>query len=360
MASGRRCLSIRDSTLDPKSPQREGIQLASMKDVADLAGVSVSTVSRVISGKTPVNVATASRVKQAINRLGFRPNLLAAGLRNKSGRFIGLVVPSTDEPFATMISVIEVETRCADFSLLLANSSSDLTIEQMFIESLVRRHADGVIFSVVSEESKAAESLSKSGIPVVMFGRIGRSHRNIVTVGLDNHEAGRQAARLLVESGHRRVGTLTGPLSVQLTNDRLIGFKEELKLHGIHLRDEDIYNGDFSFKSGVEQAKRLVDVSLGNVTAIWAQSDLMAIGLMRELANRGVRVPDDLSIAGMDDIPFAHMTVPALSTIRQPIPEMCRRAVQSIVTYGGPGQHATGDFLFSPEIVTRESVRAIA
>lgn len=330
-----------------------------MKDVANLAKVSVSTVSRVLSGKIPVDDTTRSRVEQAVASLDYRPNLLATGLRNRSGRFIGFVVPSMAEPFASMVTFLEREARNAGYSLLLGNSDGDAKTEKLFLESLIRRHADGVIFSVVSGNAAYIKSLVRSDIPMVMFDRVSPAHNGLISVALDNRNAGRLAASLLLEFGHRRIAVVEGPANLKLSQDRTEGFREGLVTHGVALDDEDLYSGDFSFSSGVKAARRMLKRGIAGLTAVWAQNDLMAIGITRELHGHGVRVPEDLSVMGMDDIPPAEMLIPSLTTVRQPLQKMCRRAVQSIVLQEPAETGSQPDFVFQSELVVRESVRNI-
>ncbi len=328
-----------------------------MKDVAEIAGVSVSTVSRVISGKFAVEEGTASRVRSAILQLDYRPNLLAWGLRSRSGKFIGLVIPGIHEPFATMIGLLEEYVTRGGYSLLFGNTESGPEKENIFIDDLISRHVDGIVFSGVSEKSLALPKLAGTDIPIVLFDRVFNARDNVVTVALNNEAAGRLAARYLVGLGHRRVATITGPPDLNLCKDRLHGFKDEVSRLGAALDERDIEVGDFSFDAGLKASQALF-ARTSAVTAVWAQNDLMAIGLMRGLASLGKRVPRDVSIVGADDIPFARMTVPSLSTVRQPFEAMCRQAVSSLLGYDDLSRSANRHFAFDPELVRRESAQS--
>jgi len=175
-----------------------------MKDVAALAGVSVSTVSRVISGSIPVDQGTAKRVRDAISSLDFRSNLLASGLRSKSGKLIDLVVAGPYEPFASTIGYLEHTTARHGYNLVVGNSRSREKLEEQFVDHLIRRHVDGIIFTPISHRTQATDHLLNTDLPIVWFDRVWDDER-ILTVRLDNQQAGELAAQHLCEHGHQRL-----------------------------------------------------------------------------------------------------------------------------------------------------------
>jgi LacI family transcriptional regulator len=184
--------------------------MASMKDVARLAKVSVSTVSRVISKSIPVDEKTRLHVEKAIRKLQFKPNLLASGLRSKSGHVIGLAVPEILHPsFNAIIKYVEESVRKEGLQLILGNTHNDLEIESEFIESLVRRHVDGIIFSRVSDQSRILHVVNKNHVPVVVLDRA-LDTEDIPTVVLDNYRAGALAAEHLASLGHSRIVCISG------------------------------------------------------------------------------------------------------------------------------------------------------
>jgi DNA-binding LacI/PurR family transcriptional regulator len=317
---------------EPNGAQRgyQGAEMASMKEVAERAGVSISTVSRVLSRKVPVDAATEHRVRSAIEELNFRPNLLAAGLRSKSGRSIGLVVPRISDPFfSSLIDHVDRAVIERGYNLLLFNTHSDPDFERQIIDNLISRRVDGIIFAIASDESITIELLAGVDIPIVMLDRIADTDK-LLSLRLDNEAAGTLASEHFASLGHRRVACVTGPLKVRLCFDRLNGFRVALNQRGIALETECIFEGDFTYSAGILAAERLAMVQ-PRITAIWAQNDLMAAGVLKGMISRGRRVPEDLSIMGMDDLLVPPMLQPSLTTIVQPIQPMAEKAVEMIM-----------------------------
>ena len=331
--------------------------MASMKDVADKAGVSISTVSRVISGKIPVDDKTQKKVQKAIEDLNYKPNLLAKGLRLKSGYFVGLCVPEISDPaFARIISSVEQDLVKNGYDLLLGNTHSNPNMEKWFIQHLLRRHVDGIIFSRVSDESRALDLFGEVDIPVVLLDRGGESVGNVYSVVLDNRKAGQIAARYFIETGHKRVGCITGPLSISLCRERLKGFKNELEMSGLRLDDRCVYEGNFRYESGREGIDCIIKADK-KITAVWAHDDQMAIGMLKRLSERNISVPEAISVIGMDDIDVAALTHPALTSIEQPFEEMSEKAVDIVLNKEKYLSIIHKKTVFDPKLVVRDSTR---
>ena len=330
--------------------------MASMKDVAALAGVSVSTVSRVISGNIPVDQGTAERVRDAISSLDFRPNLLASGLRSKSGKLIGLVVPGLYEPFASIIGYLEHTTARHGYNLVVGNSRSQEKLEKQFVDHLIRRHVDGIIFTPISHRTQVMDHLLNTDVPIVWFDRVWDDER-ILTVRLDNQQAGALAAQHLCQHGHERLAVVTGPDNVDLCHDRLHGFVNTARAAGSDVSPQHVHEGDFTFESGVAVAEQMLEQGLP-YSAVWAQNDLMAIGLMKVFLSRGVSVPGDISIVGMDGIPLTQMVYPELTTVAQPLEQMCEDLFSKIVASENLVDERDKHRVFQPTLVERQSVRS--
>jgi DNA-binding LacI/PurR family transcriptional regulator len=331
-------------------------RIASIRDVAKRANVSISTVSRVISKKIPVDEQTQKRVRTAINELNYRPNLIASGLRSKSGKSIGLLVPMIQNPFFMVL--IDHIDRCVisrGYNLLLYNTHSDLDFEKQILDNLLRRHVDGIIFSLVSDESRAVELLTAVEVPVVMLDRV-RADTRLMSVVLDNRKAGEIAAEHLIDLGHRSFACLSGPTKIRLCAERLAGFTETLSRRGIGPANCQVLLGDFSLESGIAAAQRLLQTRPA-VTAVWAHSDLMAAGLLKGFQQAGVMVPAEVSVMGMDDAFVPEIVNPSLTTIAQPIGEMAQRAVEMILEMKGSSR-AQREVLLNPHLVVRESTGA--
>lgn len=329
--------------------------MSSMKDVAKLAGVSPSTVSRVINQNIPVGEQTKARVNEAIRKLHYKPNLLAKGLRVRSGHVIGLVVPEFIplHAFANIIKYVEECAHQYDFNLILGNHHDNPDIEEQFIDSLIRRSVDGIIFSRVSDESRVLRILHERNIPIVVIDRV-LEDESVPRVVLNNSRAGELAAEHLVSLGHRQIACISGPLNIGLCRERIKGFKHVLMEHGIEFSDDLIFEGDFKLEGGMTG----VDVLLRNhkdITGIWAHNDLMAAGVLKELHKRAVNVPDDMSIIGMDDVSLASIVTPALTTIKQPFKEMSGKAVEMIMRQKEGESLSDKTIMLEPELVVRET-----
>jgi DNA-binding LacI/PurR family transcriptional regulator len=328
--------------------------MASMSDVAHLAGVSVSTVSRVLSNSARVDAEKKRKVELAIRAINYRPNLLAQGLRSKSGNVIGLVVPEIlHETFASFIKYTEQFVSALGYTLVVGSTSEKPEVEDAFIDSLLRRHVNGIIFSRVSDKSRVIRVLEKWNIPAVIIDRA-LNHEDIPTVVLDNYRAGVIAAEHLTGLGHRKFAVITGPEDIALCRERLKGFVDVLERQGLTLMRRNIFEGSFKFASGIEAGKYF-ERNATEFTALWAENDQMAIGAMNVLARGGKRVPRDVSIMGMDNISSAEMVIPALTTVTQPFAEMCRKAVDLIVAMRNGETIPENRIALAPGIVIRES-----
>jgi len=327
--------------------------LASLKDVSRLAGVSPSTASRVMTGNTRVDPEAKQRVLAAVAELKYKPNLFARGLRNRSGRLIGLMVPEIlHETFAIFISLVEEACVERGFTMILGNTHDDPAIEERVLGNLIGMNVDGIIISVVSDSSAVMSSLRQSDIPVVGIDRAFH-HENVDRIEVDNREAGRIAAHYLHSMGHVKIACIAGPQTVTLSRERSAGFAEYLSTKGI--KPITIAGGDFEFETGMVCLRALLERG-EEFTGIWAENDLLAIGAMREMDRLGIRVPDDVSIIGMDDIKTTQMILPALTTIRQPFAGICRKAVELLLKrMENPGSPPRR-LVLAPDLVIRDSV----
>ena len=327
--------------------------MASLKDVSKAAGVSPSTVSRVITGSRPVDEETRERVMKAIRTLDYRPNLLARGLRNKSRKSIGLMVPSIlHETFANFIYFVEEACVSSGFTMLLGNTQANAEAEERVLKNFIGMNVDGVIVSQVSDESSVVKSLNRLGIPVVGIDRA-PDDEEADRVVVFNREAGEIAARYLYSMGHRQIACISGPETVSLSRERLEGFRSVLAEKGVDV--QYVSGPDFEFETGIAMVRKLFGQGY-EFTAIWAQSDLLAIGAMQELARLGTRIPEDVSIMGMDGIQLGEMVRPTLTTIRQPFREICQHAVRLLLERIEHGHTKPTRIVVRPELIVRDSV----
>jgi DNA-binding LacI/PurR family transcriptional regulator len=331
----------------------------SIKEVAKAAGVSIATVSRVVTNAAFVQQETKNRVQKAMQELNYVPNLLAKGLKNKSGGFIGLVVREySREFFTSMIHDFEEFVSVRGFTLLLSFiKGRDPRSETDIIRKLVGRHVDGIILLSPFGDEESLKSIRITEVPIVFFGCY-HDVSDIHRIALDEYEAGKLAAAHLAGLGHRKLFCVTGPEGHYISRTRLKGFRDSLCLHGIDLPDSHVYYGDFEFASGKATAALLARRGLG-VTGVWFQNDLMALGALGELERLGVEVPGDMSIVGMDNIAQTEFSFPRLTTINQPIREMTKRAVDMLLCIPKGGVGVDKDIVFLPELIERDSTSRV-
>lgn len=328
--------------------------MSSIKDVAKLVGCSTSTVSRVINNRDAVGPKTRQKVLDAIDQLGYKPNLVAQGLRVKKGNLIGLVVPNTlTHSFNFLTYRIMEYARQQGYSVIFADTQNDPNNEEAFFDDLLRRHVNGIIFSRVSDESRIMPKLLQKNIPFVIIDRA-LEKEGVPTVVLNNALAGRLAAQHLVELGHRKIACVTGPLKIGLCRERLKGFQDVLHEHGIYLEKDWVFEGQFVFRSGIEAVEELCQRGC-DFSAIWALNDVMTFGVLKELLRRGIRIPEDVSVMGMDDMDFGEMLTPTLTSIHYPFDEMAKKAVELIIKQS-QGEEIENDMIvLTPSLVIRES-----
>ena len=323
-----------------------------MKDVAVLAGVSTSTVSRVINNSMPVDEETRLKVEQAIKTINFKPSLMARGLRMKSANLIGIVVPELQhETFTSFIKFTEQSVEAQGYNLVIGSTSSNVETEERFIVNLIRRNIDGIIFSRVSDNSQALKLIDRSNIPIVIIDR-SLEREDIPSVVRNNYGAGVMAAEHLLSLGHRRFACITGPMDISINRDRIRGFRETIVQNGGTLEDKCVFEGNFKFESGGRGVDYLVDTR-ADFTAIWVQNDYMAIGAINRFVARGISVPGDVSVIGLDNIEHSWMIQPALTTIAQPFQEMCANAVDIIIKMSRKEQISATRIVLDPELVVR-------
>jgi LacI family transcriptional regulator len=309
--------------------------MATIRDVAIRAGVSTSTVSRVVTGAVPVDPTTEARVREAISALGYRPNLLARSLRRRATHTIGLLVPDIANPFfADVARIIEDAGFEAGYSVILCNSDLSEEKQETYVDALLAKRVDGLILvssGLVTEEDgyELVQRSRAAGVPCVVVDRdLGELPVDQVLV--DNHVGGLQAAEHLIALGHRRIAMLTGPHVGTPSAGRIAGFEEALAAAGIELAAHATVSGDGRYEGGVAAAEELL-AHEPDVTAVFVFNDLMAFGVVNALRRAGRRVPDDVSVVGFDDILIARAMDPPLTTVAQPVAELGRSSVDLLM-----------------------------
>jgi DNA-binding LacI/PurR family transcriptional regulator len=328
--------------------------MSSLKDVAALAGVSPSTVSRVINGTMFVTEETRQRVEAAIEAVDYRPNLLAQSLRLKVTKNIGLLVPEIAHPsFNLVIKYIEESASRRGLNLLIFNTHNDYAREAVAIDMLLRQKINGIIFSRVSDESHVVNMSRTTETPMVVIDRALHNEK-IPNVILDNYRAGVMAAEHLIACGCTRIATITGNFKIGLCRERFQGFRDTLERHDLVFDRALLHEGEFTYKNGVAGVSRFLEQGL-RFDGLWGHNDLIAAGAISTLLRRGIRVPDDVAVMGMDDVQFASMYFPSITTIAQPYKELCEKAVEYIDKLTSGQEIERFQVLLPPTLVVRES-----
>jgi len=328
--------------------------VASMKDVARLSDVSISTVSRVISGSIPVDEATRLRVERAIKSTGYKPNLIARGLRVKSTNLVGMLVPEIrTTSFATLIEYVEESAESLGYNLILGGTGGDPDREERFFENLIRRHIDGIIISLVSDRSHLMRIIDRAEVPVVIVDRPLGNNDN-PTVVMDNYQAGVMAADHLLSLGHERFACITGARNISIARERTDGFRDGLRGAGKIIPEQNIVEGHFDYDSGRNGVDVLLNRAVG-FTALWAQNDLMAIGALNRLREQGIAVPGDISVIGLDNVDDSWMARPSLTTVAQPYRKIADSAVRLLLNLSKNISVDETRVTHPPELIIRDS-----
>lgn len=291
--------------------------MLTIQDVAKAAGVSVATISRVLNNSSAVAPKTRDRVLNIIKRLDYQPNLLGRNLRRLETRRILVLLPTISNPFySNIVRGIEDVARKNEFNVMLCNTDSDAGREKIYLDILKNRLSDGVI--LMGPELSVQDLVDfVENYPVVQCCEYIEEAKG-VHVSIDNFKAAVRAVSYLINAGHRRIGLISCKNRFISTSQRIEGYKRALETAGIELDIGLIqYVNDYDFKSGYRIMQPFLEMP-NRPTAVFALSDVVAIGAMRRVKESGLRVPEDIAIVGFDDISFASMSNPSLTTISQP------------------------------------------
>jgi LacI family transcriptional regulator len=306
--------------------------MPTLEEIADLAKVSRSTVSRVINNDPNVSEATRHKVLKIINQVNFQPNQAARSLAGGRTRILGLVIPMgvarlfSDPYFPILIQGVTSACNAHDHSVMLWLAEPEYErrmINQIMHNGLV----DGVIVSSMIMDDPLVIKLSNSSLPFILVGRH-PTQECTCYVDVDNLGGACEATATLLRLGRRRIATITGPENMIAGSDRKSGYLRALRERGIPVEHELIIEGDFSEEGGYQAARRLLPYQ---PDAIFAASDTMAIGALRCLREAGLQVPQDVALIGFDDVPAAAHTDPPLTTVRQPIARMGAVAAETLI-----------------------------
>ena len=310
---------------------RQSKPAPTMKEVAKAANTSVATVSRVINGNRSVSPDLEERVRKAMKELNYHPSSFARAFKMNETRLIGILIPLLDHPFyGRLATAIEQELFANNYRAIICNSEEDEERESAYLEVLLRQRVDGIIINSAAQNTDYVFELEQLAIPYLLIDR-NLEHATHNKVFCDNSQGGYQGMRYLLDLGHRRIGIVAAPTHTEPIIRRIEGAKRALDEVGVVGDDTLISTADTQlFDVGYEAGKYLL--SLDNPpTAIFALTDVTAVGVIHAISELGLSIPDDVSVLGYDDVPIASYMVPPLSTVAQPIVEMGKKAVQLLL-----------------------------
>lgn len=304
--------------------------MTTMRDVAERAGVSLTTVSHVINRTRFVSDDVTTRVQQAMEDLNYRPNELARSLRRGQTKTLGLILPDSANPyFAEIGHAIEATSSTLGYNVILCNTHGAEDQEEHYINVLRNKQVDGIIFVATGDKASSISDTLGENFPILLVDReLVGVHTDVIIV--DNHQGGLLATRHLLELGHRRVACISGPSTVRPSAERISGYIQALEEYDLAFDSNLFRTGDFHPNSGYLAALDLLQQP-DPPTAIFTCNDLMAIGVIRAASETGCSIPADLALVGFDNIELAEYTIPPLTTISQPIEWMGEIAAKKLI-----------------------------
>ena len=330
--------------------------MANIYEVAELAGVSLATVSRVINNPDgKVTAKTRQKVLEAMKALGYQPNSIAQSLATRSSNSVGVLVSELHGPFfGTMVSVIEGTLRAAGKFVLVAAGHSKEEQEREGIRFLVSRNCDALIVHVEALPDKVLVEHNAKPTPIVV---VNRKVRGIADrcFSLNNEIGGYLAAQSLLSLGHRKIAYISGPLNWVDAQQRLEGHKRALTETGVKFEPRLLHEGDYHETGGSDALNNLFAKGL-TFTAVVCANDEMAAGAMAAAHDRGMRLPEELSIVGFDDAPISRYVYPKLSTVHYPIADMSRMAARWVLKNVYEQGEIDAQRVFQPNFVQRHSI----
>ncbi len=335
---------------------------STLKDVAELAGVSAATVSYVLSGKRTISEETKARVLEAIEQLDYVPDLTARGLSMRDSKLIGVVVPQTEPGerlmfqnsfYSEVLGSIEYYARQKGYHILISATDAN----ESYLTLAKQRNLDGIIVIGMYPDEFYHE-MKKTQIPIVLIDSYCNDHY-YHNIRIDDAYGSYLAARHLLEKGHRDIAFFAGQMKENgVMKKRLLGYQQALDEFHVEFRDEYVFEGQIDYQSGVELAGKLTEIAPG-VTAIVAAADILAIGAVKGLYEAGKTVPGDYSVVGFDDLEISQYLTPGLTTVKQQISLKGQKAVDLLLKHIENPSLPKQEEILPLELVERGSVKKI-
>jgi len=332
--------------------------MPTLREIADRAGVSVGTVSNVINGTAAVSAERRERVLAAIRELDYQPNHVARSLKLKKTRMLGMVISDITNPFfPQLVRGAEDAALKNSYLLITFNTDDNVEREKRVLSVLRQRRVDGVLLVVAPNagDDGHIRGILDSGMPIVCLDRL-PAGIEVDSVSVDNVAGARDCVRHLISMGHRRIAILTGPKAVQTAAERLQGYQEALIQAGIAADPALILEGDFRSESGYRLGRALLAGS-DRPTAVFVCNNMMALGLLRALAELGLNCPRDVAVASFDDFPLAEAFQPRMTAVAQPAYSIGYRGAELLIARieGRPAEPRPSRIRLATQLLVRES-----
>jgi len=332
-----------------------------IKEVAARAGVSITTVSRVINNKTDsIAASTEQKVLKAIDDLDYSPNKSARALRHQKTEVIGVITPDISNPFfAKLIRGVEHEAYDRGYNTIICDTENDKKKEISYLDTLIQERVEGVIFIPTTSKLNKIYELIRAGIKVIFADRA-LENINASVVKADNLGGSYKLTSNLLAAGHRKIAFIKGPKGLTTTEERYQGYRKALEENSIPVNNTLINEGEFSLEAGKEAIEKILNYSMPDV--VIGSNDLIAIGAMLKLQDMGYDIPEDIGVVGFDNIDLASFVVPGLTTVNIPSYDIGKKAFQVLIEMADETtteDEYEDEILLKTEIIKRGSCKAI-
>jgi LacI family transcriptional regulator len=330
---------------------------ATLRDVATAAGVHPATASRALNPETRILVSedTARRVIAAAERLGYRPNPVARSLRTRRSHTVGVLIPDLNNPlFPPIVRGLEDKLAGAGYVALIGNTDAEASRERVLFEQMRARHVDGFVLATATLHDRLLAEAAAAEVPVVLMNRLSQDY-SFPSVSVDNEQGARMAVTHLARLGHTRIAHIAGPQEASTGVSRLRGFRDGMASHGLEV-DEDLigYASKYTVEEGTRCCRELL-ARHGDLTAVAAANDMLAVGCYTALDEAGWQCPDDISVMGFNDMPFIDRLRPPLTTVRFPHYQLGTEAAQMLLERINGREGPVKILYLAPELVVRGS-----
>lgn len=290
---------------------------STLKEVAKMAGVSTASISNTLNGTKKVSEEMKLKIYSAVQELNYQPNIVAKSLRIQESRIIGLLISDISNPiFSNIVRGIEEELAKSDYNVLLCNTDSSVEKERKYLDVLIGKRVDGLIVSSAGNSGDYFRSLDKTGVPIIFLNRC-PEFMNSDVIMANNIKGAYLATEHLIRHAYSKIAIITGPSSISTGKDRLIGYKRALEDYGVSESELLVKEGAFSVESGYAKMKELMEQDM-KPDAVFISNNSMTLGAYKYLKETNVHIPDQIAVLGYDDVDWAEIVDPPITTIRQP------------------------------------------